>query len=74
MTDERYNVYMFYVIIMLGIKHNFEIVDTLKPEALTGRGEPDKKIGNQYLYYLWKDTKIQGIEEFNYDYWKLRIN
>jgi len=71
--EDKYSVYMHYYITMLGLKHNFEIVDSSKSYALTGRGNPDKKVGGVFLYFLWKNMPILSYEEFDYEYWKIRM-
>lgn len=71
--EDRYNIYMHYYIVMLGLKHNVEIVDTKKAEWNTGRDKPHKLIGNQALYYHWKNIPIISYDELDYEYWQKRM-
>lgn len=73
---EKLKAYMNYYITMLGLKHNFVVIDLerflLKSTSednknLTpyhGWGKPDKEFKAISFYYLWKDLKIKSFEEF----------
>lgn len=73
---EKARVYMNYFINMLGLKHNFEVIDLeislLKSTSRDnknlspyhGMGKPKKEFKGIAFYYLWKDFKIKSFEEF----------
>ncbi len=82
---EKSKVYMNYVINMLGLKHNFEVIDLEKSllkstlrdnknlSPYHGMGKPDKEFKGIAFYYLWKDLKIKTFEQFC-DKSNIRIN
>jgi hypothetical protein len=61
---DKAKIYMHYCIAQLGLKHNFEVVDTAKDNWQNGRSTPDKTFKQIALFYLWKDIKIETIDEF----------
>ena len=73
---EKARVYMNYFITMLGLKHNFEVIDLEKAllkstsrdnknlSPYHGMGKPDKEFKGIAFYYLCKDLKIKTFEEF----------
>lgn len=73
---EKSKAYMSYVITMLCLKHNFEVIDLEKSllkstsrgnknlSPYHGMGKPDKEFKGIAFYYLWKGFKIKSFEEF----------
>ena len=61
---DKAKIYMHYYTTQLGLKHNFEVVDTVKYNWQTGRSKPDKIFKQIAFYYLWKDVKIKTMDEF----------
>lgn len=61
---DKAKIYMHYYITQLGMKHNFEVVDTAKENWNNGWSNPDKTFKQIAFYYLWKDIKIKTIDEF----------
>lgn len=59
MTEEQQlEAYLNYVVISLGLKYNFNIIDLTKDNSIIGRGPVDKTFGNTGIKYLWKDLAI----------------
>ena len=65
--SQKQKVYAHYLCTMLGMKHDFEIVDKTKPNWQHGRDEPHKEYPTLALYFLWKDTRILTFAEFTSD-------
>ena len=73
---QKSKAYMNYVINMLGLKHDFVVIDLevalLKSTSIYnknlspyhGMGKPDKEFKGIAFYYLWKDLKIKSFEQF----------
>ena len=61
---DRAKIYMHYYITQLGLKHNFEVVDTSKENWNNGWSKPSKTFKQIAFFYLWKDINIKTIDEF----------
>lgn len=71
---EKFKMYMHYVIIQLGLKHNFYVLDLKKYEyndklkhlsPYHGWGsKPDKIFNDTSFFFLWEDIPIRTFEEF----------
>ena len=61
---DKTKIYMHYYITQLGLKYNFEVVDTSKDNWENGWSKPDKTFKQIAFFYLWKDIKVKSMDEF----------
>lgn len=57
---DKAKIYWHYFLTQLALKNDFVIIDTPKK----GWSNPNKTVKGVDFYYLWKDTKINNMDEF----------
>lgn len=65
--EEKYAVWVDYMVHQTAFRHDFYTVDLLNPNALHGYGKPDKVVENTAffkMYKNWPNTEAWNFERF----------